>query len=781
MPPSPIDSVSIGPGSEHSSAASDNSSIHTADTAYSEHASTNSNDGDNTSFDVTADIYSPSTSSTGGTPLARRSSVHSLSRISFSAQLSRLTSLSLPLSSELSTRIRSLPTDEMCTALVSAGSQISRWINTAQKVLTGLDSEDDIEWAAQGKEALTEVDTAVKKFSSLMNVYIELIDELQSRPDSDSVDSSVFLEIVGAMEETVNGWKEVQEQLKGVKEQVEIALEWQELWKMVLKDIQTEMEGCQTALFELEERRHMEGADIEALETIMEDGASKTEMEDGALLGLVARMQPLRASLDFLPMRISSFTSRAEEVFPTACEELESRRNQLEKKWKRLNNDAENLKKELGEDRWVAIFRNAGKQATQMLESIERSMERLKTAVIEWEDNGRTERDMRELQKAMEGYEAKKMHYGSAIQRTFSIITRGIADRYTINGEIIRLSTVLATRWKALDAESAILDQALRDLQLDAQALRDSISSLNSLDILSPGLASPGTSPASSVQLNSPLLKPVDYSNRSTTSDRGKSPRRRPPSIIGTSPNIQKRQSRVITPTQSPIRTFSAPSTTSTTSSGASSNAYSPDPRKPRWNTSVKPDSDNMGHNFKPLSLTTPSPYRKVTPPATRRNSTSLSSRIPMPSPLGKDKQPAPGQPMFSPIKSPQIATRYRSGSNASVQNGYLASPTPQRTLRHQVSASRLRNKDTNNGSSASGLGSAGLNGSMSSSMGMGMERENTRPQSAMAHMHSASGRRSSLMYRPTTPGGSHQQSRTGSRQSVYGSTPGDGKPRWRY
>jgi chromosome segregation ATPase len=300
----------------------------------------------------------------------------------------------------------------MCTALVSAGSQISRWISTAQKVLSGLDSEDDIEWAAQGKEALTEVDTAVKKFSGLMNVYIELIDELQSRPDSDSVDSSVFLEIVGAMEETVDGWKEVQEQLKGVKEQVEIALEWQELWKMVLKDIQTEMEGCQTALFELEERRHMEGADIEALETIMEDGGSKTEMEDGALLGLVARMQPLRASLDFLPMRISSFTGRAEEVFPTACEELESRRNQLEKKWKRLNNDAENLKKELGEDRWVAIFRNAGKQATQMLESIERSMERLKTAVIEWEDNGRTERDMRELQKAMEGYEPKKMHYG---------------------------------------------------------------------------------------------------------------------------------------------------------------------------------------------------------------------------------------------------------------------------------------------------------------------------------------------------------------------------------
>jgi len=387
-------------------------------------------------FPGLADDINPYMSGGGswrGEGLKRSSSVHSLSRISFSAQLSRLTSLSLPLSEELQDRIRELATSaDMCEALMSAGSQIGRWIDTAKKVLTGLDAEDDVEWAAQGRESLNEVDNAVRKFSGLINDYVELIDELQRRPDSDELDSQTLVDLVSTTEATVEGWRSVEQLLKGVKDQVETAMEWTELWTTILQDIQAELDACQTLVFELEEKRHrtMMGengspaaaggsVDIDTLETIMEEnpgmfpvanGRTATEIEDSSLLALFARLQPLRASLDFLPMRLQSFQSRAQDIFPTACDELESRRKQLERKWKKLNGDAGSLKKELGEDRWVAIFRNAGKQATQMLDSIERSMNKLKESVIAWEESGgRAERD---LQKKMENYEAKKMHYG---------------------------------------------------------------------------------------------------------------------------------------------------------------------------------------------------------------------------------------------------------------------------------------------------------------------------------------------------------------------------------
>jgi len=372
----------------------------------------------NTSFDPTPFIT--------GNGLSRRTSVFSLSRISFSAQLSRLTTLALPLSSEFSERIKRMETStEVSNAISASAKQILRWIDTAKTVLKGLDAEDDVEWAAQGKKSLAEVDVAVGKFSNLINVYVSAIDELQERGDAPSVGADIFKDVVETMEIILNGWNEVQELLRGVKRQVETAMEWNELWTTILQDIQAEIEACQTIVFEIEERRHRSlivengassGMDIDALATIVEDLPQKVNgqppsEEDASLLRLFARMQPLRASLDFLPMRLASFQSRAESVFPSACEDLESRRKLLEKKWQKLNSDAEEMKRELGEDKWVAIFRNAGKQATQMIDSVERSLKKLKDTVNHFKDGHDLSTDSG-IHKKVEAYEAKRVHYG---------------------------------------------------------------------------------------------------------------------------------------------------------------------------------------------------------------------------------------------------------------------------------------------------------------------------------------------------------------------------------
>jgi hypothetical protein len=50
-------------------------------------------------------------------------------------------------------------------------------------------------------------------------------------------------------------------------------------------------------------------------------------------------------------------------------------------KWVKLEGDAEALRRELGEDRWVLVFRNAGRQAQKMFESVERSVDKLQEAI----------------------------------------------------------------------------------------------------------------------------------------------------------------------------------------------------------------------------------------------------------------------------------------------------------------------------------------------------------------------------------------------------------------
>jgi DNA repair exonuclease SbcCD ATPase subunit len=372
--------------------------------------------------DQTDDSWIPPT--TGG-GLQRRSSVWSLSRVPFSAQLHRLTSLALPLSDELSERIKQLPTaQEACKVISGNAHQIHQWIEHAKNILKGLDADDDVEWAAQGKDSLGEVDGAIQKFSTLVTAYVSVIEDLQTRPDIVNVSEKQITEILETMEVTLDQWADVKKLLKDVKDQVETAMEWTELWTSVLHDIQAELEACQTLVFEMEERRHMSmmdeslvpTMDIDTLETIVEETPSKQQpktavspsiaSDEHMLLGLFARMQPLRASLDFLPMRIDAFEYRAKDTFPGACEDLTNRKKSLEKKWLKLNSDADVLRRELGEDRWVAIFRNAGKQAGNMIESADRSLKKLREAL----ESGRSSEAS--VMKKIESYETKKVHYG---------------------------------------------------------------------------------------------------------------------------------------------------------------------------------------------------------------------------------------------------------------------------------------------------------------------------------------------------------------------------------
>jgi hypothetical protein len=134
-------------------------------------------------------------------------------------------------------------------------------------------------------------------------------------------------------------------------------------------------------------------------------------------------------------MRLSVFEARADSIFPTACEELEDRRSELDASYKKLEKDAESLRKELGEDRWVLVFRGAGRQAQKMYESVERSAAKLREAV----DTGMHLTNQPTMAKKLENYEAKKTHYGPAIERVLSIIDKGVKDRLTVNGEILRL------------------------------------------------------------------------------------------------------------------------------------------------------------------------------------------------------------------------------------------------------------------------------------------------------------------------------------------------------
>ncbi|OAA62702.1 Karyogamy protein, KAR9 [Niveomyces insectorum RCEF 264] len=673
--------------------------------------------------------------------LQRPGSIYTLSRLSFANQLAQLTSIQLPDAESLSSKVSAIPTAQAAArALIGAAEQIRNWISKASEVISGLDSDDDVEWAAAGgREGLEEVENAILRFEELINVYVGAIEELQGRSDIAHVTPEDLQRAVVQMEFIMDEWRKMRNTLHSVKAQVEIAMEWEELWSMVLGDIQNEMDELSRLVFEMEERRHRSmarggaggegaGVDIGDLETIVEETQQQQQQppnsaatraaaggnrysipifpvspmspdaqarsttptisqDDSSLLALFARMQPLRASLDFLPMRLSVFETRASSCFPTACEELEMRRAGLDASYQKLEKDAESLRKELGEDRWVAVFRGAARQAQKMYESVERSVTKLKEGL----DAGMQLTNQPLISKKLESYDNKKTHYGPAIERVLSIIDKGIKDRLTLNGEILRLHAELQAQWDGLKERMHDLDMALEELHADDkrnQQLRDSISSMLSNDRSTVGSAheTPQSSPPSSVIMSSlgfegggGSAKRLAAGNAALDNNKTTPTNNRRRSLMGSHlPQPANRRSFSSSPAvggpgssqmRKPLSRFSTSlGPTSTTGSGLSSpsrdgsvtpvgkrfsalpprSSAVPDGR-PRWNTSTT--GVDTGHNFKPLSLTTPSPYAK-TPPSMRRSASStvhtpgsvssITSKLPMRSPLGRAQSSSP-------------------------------------------------------------------------------------------------------------------------------------------
>ena len=189
--------------------------------------------------------------------ISRANSIYTLGRASLQGQLSNLTSLRLPDANSLAKRISSIPTStEAALALSDAAEQIRIWISKASEVLNGLNAEDDVEWAAAGgKEGIEDVEKAITRFQNLVEVYVLAIERLQTREDVSMLSSDVLGSSVQQMEGIITSWQKVKDTLKGVKEQVEIAMEWEELWNTVLGEIGQEMDALGRLVFEMEERR----------------------------------------------------------------------------------------------------------------------------------------------------------------------------------------------------------------------------------------------------------------------------------------------------------------------------------------------------------------------------------------------------------------------------------------------------------------------------------------------------------------------------------------------
>ncbi|ODQ50051.1 KAR9-domain-containing protein [Saitoella complicata NRRL Y-17804] len=424
-----------------------------------------------------------------GKGMTRSETLATFARAPFSTQLQRLTTHALPSSDELTLRISSRSTPDALCEISSIATDAEKWIRNTRLVLEGLDAEDDVEWAGQGKDGFVGVEAQVGRFNMLLSTYLSVSLTVLERPDvrpspgfGEAPSSSSQENPAGPLLDRLDALSQSFQDLLvihgRIKQQVDIALEWTEV-SQTLSEIDSELIRCDTLIFELEEARHIPppspSLDVNSLEALVavNDGRRRTgsgtrhartaslatlpTQTSAPLTRLEGLMAPLRASLSFLTPRLSSFTTRATNIFPSAVKALQDRKHGVEKRWGKLEGTVERVREELGEDQWVVVFRAAGGQCSDMISSILRTLGRLQLSAEEGSGSGSWDRE------TLLSWQGKREGYVPAIPRVLAVIEKGIRDRLTVNGEVLRLYEGLKQEWEKLEGEVREMDRVLEE------------------------------------------------------------------------------------------------------------------------------------------------------------------------------------------------------------------------------------------------------------------------------------------------------------------------------
>ena len=737
------------------------------------------------------------------TNLARSDSLVSLARAPFSVQLHRLTSLSLPSPDSLHTRILDTESpSESLTRLRNIATDVHKWINTASTVLSQLDADDDVEWAARGRDSLAKVENAARRFGEIVEMFLDAATILSARSD-DRIKEEIK-ELISIMDEVTHGWSSVRELLKGLREQVALSTEWMEI-REILDDISSELDTCANMVFELEEMRHLSKNQSSGAETTGASPSSSMELDrltnileqhtkvsahsspthnpyQIALLRLSARIQPLRASLDFLKPRLSSFGSRAEKTFPTALEEILQRNLNLERRWNKIESDYRNIGRELQEDEWVDVFRNVGKQvheadlkadfkATDLMDSLTRSITTLGTYLP----------DALPPVDLIENYVAKKTYYPSAIDRVLGVLDRGYKHRVTFNGQIGRNYDELCDRWNDIQLEMRKTDELLnalssetdtvstisrdvKDLSIVTEKRPRSTGSTSSDTTLTQGAVSASISPTASRDSSirssnrvSSLPTPRRESQRDNQLQSNSVTRDSSVSSAASTASTSRRMS-LFTPTR--IKT---PTPRPSTALGTGTGGLIPIEARPRWNSS--PIANVLGSPVPKLPTVVVTPSR-IPLGTGRANPVATNNSTPIHPPqtitagttsLGKGSVSPPKRTSMYAAALPGSIKFVTPPKRPASPSKRMSMTTP-RPVQRMVSNSALPRSTPEDIPENTGPTSK-----ISTS-----ERKQT---ANLANLRSA--RRLSGIPRPTTP------QRMNAR-SVSGSTAPQGQPRWR-
>ncbi|PWN51176.1 hypothetical protein IE53DRAFT_61023 [Violaceomyces palustris] len=220
------------------------------------------------------------------------------------------------------------------------------------------------------------------------------------------------------------------------------------------------------------------------------------------------KSRPRRNSLSSM----SSFTSFDEAMLPAFApalgpQALRRKYDEVVADWAKVQEESNTLRKELGDDKYLIVFRSVSDQADSMMDSLDRAMAHCQDFVTRFNrdhQSGAISRDrqdggdeafdssqqgptarLEELAALKKTFGVKKSYYAPACDQVFNVLERGTKDRATSNGTILRRFSELKARWKQSRERVSKMEKELTRIEVILKKAREGEEVASGASVLS--------------------------------------------------------------------------------------------------------------------------------------------------------------------------------------------------------------------------------------------------------------------------------------------------------
>ncbi|KAI9303825.1 hypothetical protein BJ944DRAFT_250372 [Cunninghamella echinulata] len=314
--------------------------------------------------------------------------------------LDKLDSQYLP-DKEISTLLsqhNSLTVEEKADLLTTITSTISKWIETIHLQLFKLEQNVKQNNATSGDTH--RVDNAVTKMNPIIDSLTDIVELLD-----DMDDETIALSTKAGITKIQSEWSGLQHFLSSVKQSF-LAIDEEKKLRQLMDHVLIQIDDLSLLIFQYQEQRS-NGKILTASSTTASNTnslldfkddittTSNSSAPDDILIDIDNRVGPLFNDVEKIYNRMVSDTPPTD---PTGV--LAKRHRMVQERWEGLRVEIDELKVDLKEDRWLAVFKQVADQVEAMMDGLDKTVEQCQQMVqqvCEWQGTTTTSSSSNQL------------------------------------------------------------------------------------------------------------------------------------------------------------------------------------------------------------------------------------------------------------------------------------------------------------------------------------------------------------------------------------------------